>query len=275
MVKSKKKILKKIPSVFFILLCFLIVFIYISLKDLAIFSASMDNYFKSGNSIFFPFLPHINILWFLSEINPNIQLSLGHLIDIIIFCQIFSNIDSFIYHAFIRMYVNIDLTALDFLEILRRNKELPIQNEDPFFKINNENDLDQYNNKIDCIKWNSREIKRVQFRHNDGLHKNGFKIKKFQKVILFKKYTYLIFKPNNNYYLFFKNISFFKALEMFRLKLLYSYPIINIADYNCQFNWIYRPKLNKNTLFYHEHHLNSTIFRKATLIIKQNKITTN
>lgn len=90
--------LSVIPLIIFLSSSFLIIFIYMLLSDVPLISSLLKNYFISGNSIFFPALPNINILWFLPKKFQIIQLSVGQFIDIIIILNFTCYIESIIYH---------------------------------------------------------------------------------------------------------------------------------------------------------------------------------
>lgn len=92
--------LSVIPLIIFLSSSFLIIFIYMLLSDVPLISSLLKSYFISGNgnSIFFPALPNINILWFLPKKFQIIQLNVGQCIDIIIILNFTCYIESFIYH---------------------------------------------------------------------------------------------------------------------------------------------------------------------------------
>lgn len=118
-----------------LILVFISSFIYVIIanlfSELPIFFAFLYDYIKSGKSIFIPQLPYINILSFLPEGNRSIKFSLGHLIDIFIFINIFTYIDSFFYHyAKItcinkgnQMLFDLNLYLYDLSDYIKRDKQ--------------------------------------------------------------------------------------------------------------------------------------------------------
>ena len=75
-------------------------------RDVPVLFSLLNDYITSGNSFFIPTLPYLNILWFLPEKYQTIQLSLGHLIDIIIISNLFCYVDTGFYHYFKRAFLN-------------------------------------------------------------------------------------------------------------------------------------------------------------------------
>ena len=76
------------------------------LKDIPILSSLYNDYINSGNSIFFPSLPYINLLWFLPEKHQMFQFSLGHLIDIFIIINLIPCIETGVYHYIKKVCLN-------------------------------------------------------------------------------------------------------------------------------------------------------------------------
>jgi len=77
---------------------FLVMFISLFLKDIPVIFSFIDDYINSGNSIFFPFLPYIDIFEFLPVKYQIIRFSVGHLIDIIIFNNLIPYLEAGCYH---------------------------------------------------------------------------------------------------------------------------------------------------------------------------------
>jgi hypothetical protein len=104
---KKFKKLKVILILIFIFLCIPVTLLYLFLRDVSVLSFFFNNYIGSGNSFFIPFLPKINLLWYLPKPFSMISFSLGHLIDIIILINIIGYLQSSIYHYFVKkVYLN-------------------------------------------------------------------------------------------------------------------------------------------------------------------------
>jgi len=81
----------------------LVTFILIFINDIPVLSSLFNEYITSGNSFFIPILPYINLLGFIPEEHQIFQLSLGHLLDIIIIVNIFSSIERSVYQYYTRI----------------------------------------------------------------------------------------------------------------------------------------------------------------------------
>lgn len=103
---DKKLKLEIILILIFISSSFLIAIICMFLRDIPALSSLLYDYRSSGNSIFIPSLPYINLLWFLPKKYQIFRFSLGHLIDIILICNLFCFIDSSFYHYIKKVYFN-------------------------------------------------------------------------------------------------------------------------------------------------------------------------
>ena len=103
---QKIDILNKILSLglFFILIP--ITIIYLLSRDISNLSTFYNFYFTSGKSLFFPFLPYNNILWFLPEKDQFIQFSTGHLIDVILIMNIVAFVERSCYHYYVKVCLN-------------------------------------------------------------------------------------------------------------------------------------------------------------------------
>lgn len=99
---KKFKKLKVILILIFIFLCIPVTLLYLFLRDISDLSIFFNDYFGSGNSLFIPFLPNVNLLWFLPEPFSMIHFSFGHLIDIIILINVIGYIQTSIYHYFVK-----------------------------------------------------------------------------------------------------------------------------------------------------------------------------
>jgi len=102
LVQEKYRLSKIILIFIFSFSCLPITFIYLSLVDDLIIISYLNNYFVSGQSIFFPDLPYLNLLFFLPAEYHSFQFSLGQLIDIILFAHLYCYIDACFYHCFVK-----------------------------------------------------------------------------------------------------------------------------------------------------------------------------
>jgi len=114
---KKPKQLKIIPIFIFITLSFIATIFYIFLKDIEIVPILLKEYIDSGNSIFIPYIPYINIFWFLPEKNQVIRLSIGQLLDLIIIYNIISYIETNIYHYIKFSIFNGNIQNFNFMEL--------------------------------------------------------------------------------------------------------------------------------------------------------------
>jgi len=113
---KKPKQLKIIPILIFITLSFLATLFYIFLKDIQIVPILLKNYIDSGNSIFFPYIPHINIFGFLPE-KDQVCLNIGQLLDLIIIYNIISYIETNSYHYIKMAIINGDIQKFNYEEL--------------------------------------------------------------------------------------------------------------------------------------------------------------
>jgi len=121
---KKPKQLKIIPILVFISLSFLATLFYIFLSDIQIVPILLKNYINSGNSFFFPYIPHINIFWFLPEKHQIIHLHIGQVLDLIIIYNIISYIETNAYHYVKMAIINGDIQKYNCEELeLSKRKE--------------------------------------------------------------------------------------------------------------------------------------------------------
>ncbi|HEY0089290.1 MAG TPA: hypothetical protein VGB37_10625, partial [Candidatus Lokiarchaeia archaeon] len=114
---KKPKQLKIIPLFIFSTLSFIATLFYIFLKDIQILPILLKEYIDSGNSIFIPYIPYINVFWFLSEKNQVIRLSIGQLLDLIIIYNIISYIETNLYHYIKFSIFNGNIQNFNYLEL--------------------------------------------------------------------------------------------------------------------------------------------------------------
>jgi hypothetical protein len=96
--------LKIIALIILILSSFLLIFIFLFLKDIPVLSSLLKEYIESGNSFFIPSIPYHNLLCDVPEKFPNAHFTVGHLIDLIIMLNLVSYIESSIYHYIKKIY---------------------------------------------------------------------------------------------------------------------------------------------------------------------------
>jgi hypothetical protein len=73
------------------------------LRDISSLNSFLNDYFSSGRSIFLPFLPYSNLLWFLPKGDQIIKFSTGQLIDIILLINIIAFIERSGYHYYMKV----------------------------------------------------------------------------------------------------------------------------------------------------------------------------
>ncbi len=103
---QKLDILKKAIVLILFFAYIPITFIFLLYKDTPGLSAFFKEYLTSGKSLFLPFLPYNNILWFLPEEYQFIQFSIGHLIDIILIINFVAFVERSGYHYFVKVCLN-------------------------------------------------------------------------------------------------------------------------------------------------------------------------
>ncbi|MFW9785407.1 MAG: hypothetical protein ACFFFB_24210 [Candidatus Heimdallarchaeota archaeon] len=130
---KKFRKLKVILILIFIFLCIPVTFLYLFLRDVSYLSFFFNDYIGSGNSLFIPFLPKVNLFWYLPEPFCIIPFNLGLLIDIIILINIIGYIQTTIYHYFVkRVYLNEITPILYFdLRVLNSTEQTYLLIQDP------------------------------------------------------------------------------------------------------------------------------------------------
>ncbi|MFW9898121.1 MAG: hypothetical protein ACFFDO_02525 [Candidatus Thorarchaeota archaeon] len=221
---------KIIPILVFIFSYFVTTFIYMFIRDVSVLFSLLNDYATSGNSFFIPTLPYLNVLWFLPEKYQTIQLSLGHLIDIIIIFNLFCYVDTGFYHYFKKAFLNgedqiffyIDLSVLgskgniygssqDPDIIFRLKEESIYYSDDKLFGIN--------------IERNCRLNERNDNFYNHLRRKRyGYNI--IQNRIFQIKYNFTSYNRYSNLRVS-CNHSVFERFWIYHSKNYYPYPKIN------------------------------------------------
>ncbi len=126
----------------FICLTFPIAFFCMFLINVPVFSSLFNGFFTSGNSIFFPSFPYINIIWFLPEKIQLVQFSVGRLIDLIIIINIIYSIETSFYHYIIRVCFNGNTLMFNYIDLsfIGSKEKIDGQSQNPnqLFELNNE-----------------------------------------------------------------------------------------------------------------------------------------
>ncbi len=223
---NRLKKLKIILILVFITSFFLVSLIYMFLRDVPVLLSLFEKYFTSRNSFFFPFIPNINILWFIPEKYQIFPLSIGQLIDILIIINIISYIDSSFYHYVKNICLNNESLTFTFLDLYTfgNNGELRTQSQDPNIIAGLE-DRSKFDNSLLNIKirkkWNLK--KRIDsFCHYCGKKKGCISIIKHKKFNLTFYNLYIFLRD------FYYN-SAFKIFSIFRLKNRYFPLNINVS----------------------------------------------
>lgn len=218
--------LKIILILVFITSFFLNSLIYVFLTDVPVLISLLEKYFTSGNSFFIPIIPNINILWFLPEKYQIIWLSIGQLIDIFIFINLISYIDSSFYHYVKSVCLNKDSLAFTFLDFYayKNDGELRTQSQDLDIIAGLE-DRSKFDRRILNIKirkkWNFRW--RIDSFYNYCGKKKGC-----ISIIQHKKFNLTFY----NLYIYLRDFCYysaFKIFSIFRLKNRYFPPNTNVS----------------------------------------------
>jgi hypothetical protein len=132
---QKLEILKKLLIIVFFFTCIPITIIYVLLRDISSVNFLIDDYFTSGYSLFFPFLPYSNIIF---------KFSTGHLIDLIIIVNIIAILERSGYTYYVNVCLKKDYFDSQYLNIYfleseeNQNSRIPKLN--LIFRFNNELD---------------------------------------------------------------------------------------------------------------------------------------
>ena len=209
---KKPKQLKIIPLFIFITLSFIATIFYIFLKDIEIVPILLKEYIDSGNSIFIPYIPYINVFWFLSEKNQVIRLSIGQLLDLIIIYNIISYIETNLYH-YIKFSIfngniqNFNYLELNFNKYKEKNHSL-FTNPEEYLDLESETryifeDKSLNSTEKQCNLNKKRNIFKYQ------LKSLRFKINQIQNHLHDKNSKFILTKSYNNFSIFL-NYSIFK-----------------------------------------------------------------
>ncbi|MHA2280475.1 MAG: hypothetical protein ACXAC5_06460 [Promethearchaeota archaeon] len=135
-------------------------FIFLLFKNPSGLGTFFKEYLISGKSLFLPFLPYDNILWFLPEEGQFIHFSTGHLLDIILIINIAGIVEISGHHYFIKVCLNRNYIETCILESEGQFCELS-QDSDLFFG------LTQYS------KHNlEEEVLNIKFKQNKNFYGN-------------------------------------------------------------------------------------------------------
>ncbi|MFX0032609.1 MAG: hypothetical protein ACFE8E_09990 [Candidatus Hodarchaeota archaeon] len=211
---KKFKKLKAVLILIFIFLCIPVTLLYLFLRDISELSIFFSDYFGSGSSIFIPFLPKINLLWFLPE---PFFFSLGHLIDIVILINAIGYIQTSIYHYFVKkVYLNVYSRVLMDLNVdSLGSKELiyfSIQDSEILFNHDNSLNYLPNNNDFQIKNHSVFQIKEKDYKfHFNENFKN--KILRKRPKYFFRKYHKVFGNPS--ILLFLKSFRIFHLLIKF------------------------------------------------------------
>ncbi|KKN26195.1 hypothetical protein LCGC14_0877060 [marine sediment metagenome] len=185
----------------FICLTFLIAFFSIVIIDIPVFSSLFDEFFTSGNSIFIPPFPYINIVWFLPEKNHLVQFSVGHLIDFIIIISIVNTIETSLYHYITRVCLNGNTLMLNYIDLYSTGskKKLDERSQCPNkvfgFNVESINYLDD--NFLDYGERGSQLSKRND-RDYSQFRRKRYKSNIIQDILLNRKSKFIFNKLYKN-----------------------------------------------------------------------------
>ncbi|MFX1273873.1 MAG: hypothetical protein ACFFBP_14190 [Promethearchaeota archaeon] len=132
-----------------------VIFIYLQLTNTSVFSIFFQDYILSGNSLFFPYFPRIEIIPSIPSSSNLGGFTLGHLIDLIIIINLLFLLDTTFYHyikvVFIsrkfQIYLYIDFCELNTNDDSQTSEEssIPITYQPTMLKPNVEQKGDLYN----------------------------------------------------------------------------------------------------------------------------------
>lgn len=151
---QKRNLLKNILIISFLLSIIPMTFINLILRDFSFLNTFFNNYFKAGKSLFLPFLPCSNIIWFLPEETQIIQFSTGHLIDIIFIINIIAIVDRSCYHYYIRVCLSENYIEF-YLSESKEELYTTSQEYVVFFGVKEESSY-TYENKLINIKFKKK-----------------------------------------------------------------------------------------------------------------------
>ncbi|TFF99035.1 MAG: hypothetical protein EU541_05970 [Promethearchaeota archaeon] len=81
----------------------LFIFIFF-IRDIPLFSLIFKDYIDSGKSLFLPFIPEYNLIFYVPEYAPSVNFTVGHLIDTIIIINLYFYVETSVYHYIKRAY---------------------------------------------------------------------------------------------------------------------------------------------------------------------------
>lgn len=231
--------LKLILIFVFISLCLPETFIYMFLRNVPFVSSFLYGFITSGNSIFIPSLPYINILWFLPDRYQIIQFSSGHLIDIIIIINLSFSIQVGFYHYIKIVCLNGETQIFIYIDSfsLGSKGKLYTLSQDLDSKFGIKDELRNYlDDKLLYVifKRNCRLNERIDSFYSQ-LRRKRYRSNFIQHRIFHSKSEFTF---NNR----FKNLrvscyhSIFEKFWIFHSKNHYHYPkISNYTDFNEHF----------------------------------------
>ena len=223
----------------FICLTFPIAFFCMFLINVPVFSSLFNNFFTSGNSIFFPSFPYINIVWFLPEKIHLVQFSVGRLIDFIIIINIIYSIETSFYHYIIRVCFNGNTLMFNYIDLSFIGSKEKIDGKSQYpnklfgFNVELINYLeDDFSN---FIKRNC-QLSKKNDRYYSHFMRKRYKNIIIQDILLNRKSKFIF----NNLY---KNLhvsrdhSIFDNFWISLLKYLNLNPKIYNSTYSDEFKW--------------------------------------
>jgi len=198
---------------------FMVAFICALLKDVPIFSSLLKDYETSGNSIFFPSLTYINLLWFLPEKYQILQFSVGRLIDIIIILNCSCYIETIFYHYIKNVCINGEVRVFYYNGSCSLESKETLESKENFYTPSQ----DLYVQKDELRYY--KQLDERDYKLNE-------RINKFRKKLFYKKSNFTF---NNGY-----KISYYyfviKKFLIFQSKTPYYFPqIFNFTDFNEHF----------------------------------------
>jgi len=208
---QKREILKKLLIIAFFFTCIPITIIYVLLRDLSSVSFLINDYFTSGYSLFFPFLPYSNII---------VRFSTGHLIDIIIMINIIALLERSGYHYYVNVCLKNNYLDLQYLNLFfheadkSQNSRIPKLN--LIFRFNN--------NPDDLFEEEAQEIEsEIQFIFNDLFKKATTRISTSRQAVNLD-----CFLPINNRLPLKKHLNLF--LNTFYFSILQTLMVTNFHN---------------------------------------------
>ncbi|MFW9969057.1 MAG: hypothetical protein ACFFDF_02575 [Candidatus Odinarchaeota archaeon] len=227
---QKLDLLKRIWIISFLISIVPTTLICLFFRDILVLNTIIHDFYSSGKSIFLPFLPCANILWFLPKELQFMQLSIGQVIDIVIILNIIAIIERGGYQYYLRICMNedcFDSSQIIFNENFYTFYQEPVN----YFEVNTKI-CDDFSYKFPIFNFSKNSILSEELNYyNDHLRINKTRYKLILNKILiyttlsvhFKNFqpSYYYFRIKNFLKIFQLSIPFFPKLQELMILLIF------------------------------------------------------